>query len=83
MLIVEMACCRQACGPDESIAIFDVMTRTDEYTASSLDRTHLLCVCVRASLHFWKVIVNSCIKYLLTYTLITHNSVILYSIVSY
>ncbi|GLD58010.1 trafficking protein particle complex subunit 9 [Lates japonicus] len=26
-----MACSSQACGPDESTATFDVMTRTDEY----------------------------------------------------
>lgn len=55
-----MACSSRACGPDESFATFDVMTRTDEESSSSLHLMHLLpimcmcasaclCVCVTAS----------------------------------
>lgn len=67
-----MACSSRACGPDESFATFDVMTRTDEESSSSLDLMHLLpmvCVCARVDsfrvcdcfsssgdIYFWKVI---------------------------
>lgn len=67
-----MVCSSRACGPDESFATFDVVTRTDEESSSSLDLMHLppmvcvyarvdLCVCgcvftSSGDIYFWKVI---------------------------